>query len=128
MNTDALYILLIFISIIFIGGALEMAYFRHKLKKHKFSFIRYFLFLFFPVLATLFAYMQIGMMIVYVFVVAMVAGLFFEYYVDKAYKIIVGHRLWRYYKYNIGGNTSWLALPIWGFGGVFFFLVGLIFI
>lgn len=128
MNLDALYILLIFLGIIVAGVGLEVSVFKHRLKMHKFSFIRYFLFLLFPVLATLFAYMQLGLIVFYIFVITMFAGLFLEFYADKAYSIIVGRRLWRYYKYNIGGNTSWLALPLWGAGGVFLLLVVLIFI
>ena len=38
--------------------------------------------------------------------------------VGFVYQMTVGHRLWSYHRYAIGGYTRLLAIPYWGFVGV----------
>lgn len=58
------------------------------------------------------------------FVVSIVLGLLLEHVIGYLYHRTLNRRLWRYYKYTIGGYTSLLVAPFWGMAGIFFFLLG----
>jgi hypothetical protein len=51
------------------------------------------------------------------------AALFLELLGNYFWYLIFGARLFRYYKNNILGMTSWYTLPYWGWGGMFFFMI-----
>ena len=91
-------------------------------RKDHFEFGRYIFLLFFPMLGALLMTFRIGWAIIQIFLIFAILGTIFEYFVGKAYHQIVGKRLWTYYQYSIGKYTSYLSVPIWGLGGVFFYL------
>ncbi|MEK7095708.1 MAG: hypothetical protein AAB896_00225 [Patescibacteria group bacterium] len=115
--------LAMFVLTILFGYVIEKKIARAIYDDHKFRLSRYFLVLFFPLTATAAAIYQIGIKVLYVFIVSASIGCFMEYKLNSAYSAVVGRRLWKYYKYNIDSNTSPLCIPLWGMGGVLFLLI-----
>lgn len=92
-------------------------------KKYHYSAGRYLFFLLFPATALVFVVMNLGWEIVNVFAAFSVIGTFLEWLSGFSYHMSVGQRLWSYHRYGIGAYTSFLSVPLWGLGGVLFWLL-----
>lgn len=117
--------------ILTIGGLIiesvfsQFHYFVYKknFKEYHFKFSRYLFYLLFPILAIIFSFIYTGSTAIYIFIVFSLIGTALEWLAGFAYHMIVGQRLWTYHRFSIGGYTSFLSLPLWGLGGVFFWLL-----
>jgi len=58
-----------------------------------------------------------------VFLIFAGVGTALEWLVGFSFHMVMGQRLWTYYKYNINTYTSLLSIPLWGIAGVFFYLL-----
>ena len=92
-------------------------------KKYHYSFARYLLLLSIPLLSTIFIFNQVGVTILNVFLIFAGVGTALEWLVGFSFHMVMGQRLWTYYKYNINTYTSLLSIPLWGIAGVFFYLL-----
>lgn len=94
-------------------------------KIHHFTFSKYFLFILFPLIGIFFVWYIEGLTVIKVFILFGLVGDFLEWFGDWSYNIIVGQRLWIYprTRYSISGYTSLLSIPLWGFLGVFFWIL-----
>ncbi len=124
----ALFLAIVILGVFAVAVATKQPRRSHKKGSKQFNFKRYILHMLFPMLAVVLAYQNIGTPVVYVFIAGAVAGLVLEYLVGASFSFIEGARLWRYYHYDISGNTSWLVLPIWGMAGVMCLLIARMFI
>lgn len=123
-------VVLIFLALI-IGGLFiesfisQIHYFVFKkgFKKYHYKFGRYLFFLLFPTLALIFSFMHTSQTVFYVFAVFSIVGTTLEWLAGFAYHMVVGQRLWTYHRFSIGGYTSLFAIPLWGLGGVLFYLL-----
>jgi hypothetical protein len=121
---------LIFLLLI-IGGFLiesfvsQIHYFIFKkgFKKYHYKFSRYLFYLLFPILALIFSFAFTASRVFYVFIVFSVIGTVLEWLAGFAYHMVVGQRLWTYHRFSIGGYTSLFSIPLWGLGGVLFYLL-----
>ncbi|HEU5004588.1 MAG TPA: hypothetical protein VFT49_00695 [Candidatus Saccharimonadales bacterium] len=120
--------LIIFTIILFSGWIIEGFWFDIKRKKHRLNVKNYLLFLVGPLASTGFAIYKLGSAAVYMFILSVFLGALCEYIVDRSYTVFFGARLWRYYRYSINGDTSYLALPIWGSAGLAALLLARIFL
>lgn len=126
---------IIFLALI-IGGFLveSLAFQFHFLitgknyKKYHFHFSRYIYYLIAPVTATIFAISQTGIYLLNVFLVFSVIGTLLEALAGFAYHMVVGQRLWTYHRYSLAGYTSLFSVPLWGIGGILFWLLAKIFV
>lgn len=129
-------IAIIFLLLIVFGFVAESLYFQNgilaknkKLKTYHFNTGRYIYYLITPVTALTFAFIATSSIkLLYVFFVFSLLGTFLEWLAGFAYHMIVGQKLWTYHRYSIGGYTSLLSMPLWGIGGVLFWLLVQIFI
>ena len=89
-------------------------------KKQHFSWWRYTLFFGVPLVtvATVLFSFKYEHSALAMFVWFAVVCTFMEWLVGFTYHRVVGKRLWTYDKFNIGGYTSWLSVPIWGILGL----------
>lgn len=76
-----------------------------------------------PLLAVFFVGYLVGVKVLYLFLLSMGVGFILEYVLGLAYHKILNRRLWTYKKYNLGGYTSYLTLPMWGVAGIVFYLI-----
>ncbi len=81
-------------------------------------------FLFAPVCASLLLTLVYGWRVLFLFAVSCVVGFLMEFSLGLLYHKTLKHRLWSYDRYNVGGYTSWLTIPMWGVAGVLFWLLG----
>lgn len=127
---DFRYYFFLFLGLI-IGGVLIEAlisqlhfYITKKhFKKYHFSAGRYIFLLLFPLAATLFLASRVGFKLINVFIAFAIVGPLIEWLIGFSYEMVVGHKLWSYYRYNINSYTSFLAIPLWGLAGVLFWLL-----
>ena len=134
-EVDPLFNFAIFFGLV-VGGVLLEIFFaqyhaviaRKRYKKYHYSLGRYLFLLLFPILATLFIFSRVGTDVVTVFVAFAVVGTFLEWLVGFSFHMVVGHRLWTYYRLNINTYTSLLAIPLWGLAGVLFWLLAKVFV
>lgn len=105
-------------SVVVIYGA---ALFSRKTKRFRWS--EYVALMCVPVLGSLGLAYFYGFKIIYFFFVCSVVGFAFEYILGKAYHLLMHQRLWTYGKYSVEGYTSLLSLPMWGVGGVIFWMI-----
>ena len=120
--------LLVFVLIALAGWQLVAFIGRNSKRKHRLDPLSYLFFMAGPILATIYAYSRVGRSVIYMFLLASVIGLYFEYSIDKSWMQLFGRRLWRYYRADIQADTSWLVVPLWGAGGVLFLLLARLFI
>lgn len=127
-------ITVIFLSLIVGGFLLESLAFQfHFLlfgkhyKKYHYTFARFIYYLLVPVTATIFAISQAGFYLLNVFLVFSFVGVVLEWLAGFAYHMVVGQKLWTYHRYSLGGYTSLFSVPLWGVGGVLFWLLVRIF-
>lgn len=118
------WLLTVFIVILFSGWVIEAFWFENSHKKRRFNLRNYCLFLVGPLSAVIFSIYELGKPAVVMFLISIGIGAAAEYLTDRSYAAIFGANLWRYYRYNIKGSTSWLVLPIWGAAGTAFMLLG----
>ena len=110
--------LIIFAVILFGGWILESIWFDTKRAKRKLSLKNYLLFIVGPIVSTIYAAWVMGPPALYMYFASVLLGAICEYVVDRSYAVFFGARLWRYYRYAINGNTSYLILPVWGSAGI----------
>lgn len=122
--------LLAYVSISITGVLLELILSKlyYKLtgksyKKNHFSFLSYIMFLFFPAFAFFFVAHSLGYSVIKVFIILGAAGTILEWLLGFSYHKIVGQRLWTYHRYTIGGYSSLLSFPLWGFLGLLLWLL-----
>lgn len=121
---DSKTALIIFLGFVVFGVAIELALAKFFLKKyHHFSIIKYLYLLLFPLIATVIIINFHGISLLKVFVIFAVVGTFLEWLIGLAYHKIVGQRLWTYHRFGLSGYTSLLSIPIWGLGGILFYLL-----
>lgn len=127
---DLIIILFMLLALeFFLEGAVARYYFgsRHKIqrliKKHHFSIWRYLLFFGIPFVTTVLFAAQYNRSLLTIFFTFAVVGTIMEWLTGYAYYNVVGTRLWTYNRYSLNGHTSLLSLPLWGFAGVFFWVV-----
>ncbi len=68
-----------------------------------------------------------GERVILFFFTSIVVGMCMEHLIGYLYHKTLNRRLWRYFKYTIGGYTSLLVAPFWGMAGIFFLLLGQVF-
>lgn len=127
--------LLIFFFLIFGGVILEeiaqSAYYyftKKKFKQHHFSFSRYLYLLLFPAIAVIVVTQKAGIRLLNVFLIFSIVGTILEWLIGFFYYHIVGQRLWTYHRYSLNGYTSLLSIPLWGLGGILFWLLAQVFV
>ena len=91
---------------------------------HSFRLPNYLLILALPTLAVLILAVLVDIRVVWVYVASALLGTAGEYSFGRMYHVMMGVRLWKYWKYSIGGYTSWLVMPLWGCAGVLFYVLG----
>lgn len=99
-----------------------LVYNRH-FKEYHFKFSRYLFYLLFPTLAIIFSFIYTSSTVIYIFLIFSLVGTALEWLAGFAYHMVVGQRLWTYHRFSIGGYTSFLSLPLWGLGGILFWLL-----
>jgi hypothetical protein len=97
-------------------------------KEHHYAFGKYVFFLSFPLLALLVIFYLTGQTTINVFLIFSFFGTILEWCIGYAYYQVVGQRLWTYHRYSIGSFTSFLSIPVWGLGGVMFWLLAKVFV
>lgn len=127
---DPIRLLIIFLIVCVGGVLLEILlmslYFKltkKHYKTHHYAFGKYLFFLIFPLLSALIVVNLTNIRVFYVFAMFALVGTFMEYFIGWAYLKIEGQRLWTYHKYAISKFTSFLSIPLWGFMGIFSYLV-----
>jgi len=126
---------LIFLFLV-LGGVLleevaQILYFRltkKKFKEHHFYYSRYIYLLIFPMLAVYVTAQRTSPKVFMVFFSFALIGTFLEGFIGLFYHKIVGQRLWTYHRYSFWGYTSLLSIPLWGMGGVLFWLLARVFL
>ncbi len=108
-------------TICLIGFYLAYTY-GHKTKKFKWS--EYFLIIIWPLISIAILSVYIDQLIIKLFLVSMIAGMFFEYFLGFIYEKTLNQKLWKYNKFSISGYTSLLSIPLWGVAGVIFWSLG----
>ena len=127
MSTKQLIISLLILSMI--AFILELIYqaFRRAKQKH-FSWDRYLIFASFPLAMSALMMYGLGASYIIIFAVSAIIGTFCEWLFGHYYFRIVGEKLWKYKRLNITEYVSLLTLPVWGFAGILFALLGQIII
>ncbi len=109
------------LALICIAG-FYVAYFYGR-KTKKFRWREYIALLAAPLLCVAYLIYSYDIKVLYLFVASMVVGLLLEYGMGLFYHKTLNRRLWTYGRYSIQGYTSWLAAPMWGVGGVIFWIL-----
>lgn len=125
---------LLFFGIVIFGVILEVIsakvyckFISKKLETNNHSLRRYIFLLVFPMLAVIIEVVREGLIPLKVFLVFSLVGTFLEWLIGFSYHQVVGQRLWTYHKFSIKGYTSLLSVPLWGMGGVLFWLPAKVF-
>jgi lysylphosphatidylglycerol synthetase-like protein (DUF2156 family) len=97
---------------------------KRRRKRRRFNYFRYLLLLLAPAGVTIWAAETVeARAVCEVFLVFAVLGSAAEWLIGYSYVQVVTERLWTYHRLSGDGNSSLLALPFWGLGGVFFLMV-----
>ena len=125
-----IYLLMLVCSFVVEVGYAKLYYALTKThyKEHPFAFGKYFFWLLFPVLTTVFVATIAGLSLAYIIVAFAAIGTLLEWLVGWSYHRVVGQRLWTYHRYALGGYTSLLSIPVWGLAGGLFWLLAKVFI
>ena len=118
MNIPLLSI--IFLGLCFLGFYLAYLY-GHKIKKFRWS--EYFALIILPILCVLYLSIFYDIRILSLFIISSFVGFFLEYIIGFAYHQTLNKRLWKYKRLSVNGYTSLLSIPLWGIGGVVFWLI-----
>ncbi len=97
-------------------------------KKYHYSLSRFIYYLIVPITATIFVVSQAGFYLLNIFLIFSLVGTILEWLAGFAYHMVVGQRLWTYHRYTLGGYTSLFSVPLWGVGGILFWLLVQIFV
>ncbi|HRY31053.1 MAG TPA: hypothetical protein P5328_01550 [Candidatus Paceibacterota bacterium] len=91
----------------------------------KFYWREYFALIIIPIISTIYLTKYFGPKLLTFYVISSLIGFILEYGLGLAYHKAINYKLWRYHKdeFSISGYTSLLTIPIWGIGGVVFFLI-----
>jgi hypothetical protein len=84
---------------------------------------KYFLILLLPMLGVVGLVNFFGKDILYFYILSCILGFILEGLYGWVYHKTQGERFWKYYRYTVGGHTSFLTPPLWGLAGVTFFLL-----
>lgn len=127
MSLLSLAVLFVTVTILF--AALELLIPALKPRKNaQFSWLRYLLFLAYPLTLCSLLLIWLGAKYSIIFVASVILGIVGEYLVGYRYHQVMGQRLWLYRKFAINGYTSWLTIPLWGFAGLLFAFLGVLLI
>ena len=110
------------LSITVLGFLLAYLY-GHKTKKFRIS--EYIALLVAPIISVAIYAHFYGPKVWVMFFFSAVLGLMLEYGIGLVYHKILNRRLWTYSRLNLNGYTSWLTLPLWGIGGIFFWVLSM---
>ena len=123
MNTEKL---LLYLIVVALSGAMieRLSRFHKHPKMNRFTWVRYVLFIATPLAMSGLIFFALGLRYLTVFFITAFIGTFGEWAVGYYYHHILGKRLWIYRRMSIGGYTSWLIVPLWGFAGIFFAYFG----
>lgn len=108
--------------ILWSGTGMFLAY-QYGKKTKQFRWSEYFALIAAPVIGSLGLSYFYGEKIIYFFLTSCAVGFVLEYAIGMAYHKTLNRRLWTYGKYNVGGYSSLLVIPMWGVAGVVFWLV-----
>ncbi|MFA5925675.1 MAG: hypothetical protein WC831_01970 [Parcubacteria group bacterium] len=114
-------ILAVFLGVTFFGFYLAYLYGRKTVKFHWSEYIGI---LITPTLFTIFLAYLYGEKVIELYFISSIFGFWLEYIIGFSYHKTLNKRLWIYQRYSIEGYTSYLTLPIWGYGGILFWLLG----
>lgn len=123
-------LLIFYVGAVFLGYFIEIGFSKlhfivtkKHYKTHHFSLGKYLYFIFIPTFGAWVVYNAYGHSILYAFGLFAIVGTLIEFLLGMFYDKIIGQRLWTYHRYAIGGYTSLLSIPLWGFAGVVFWLL-----
>lgn len=119
MNKFSL-ILIAFGSLSLLGMYFSILYGR---KTKAFRWSEYIALVSVPVVCSLGLAYFFGPNVIALFIKSAIIGLILEYCLGSAYHKTLNKRLWTYERFNLGGYTSWLTIPMWGVAGVIFWLI-----
>ncbi len=126
---------LVFISLLATGVLLEDVLVKFyilltnkSLRNVHFSLGRYAFLMLSPLLTILLFSIKQNINLTTIFISFSLAGTTLEWLVGYSYHQIVGQRLWTYHRYSLKGYTSLLSIPLWGLGGVLFWLMAKAFV
>lgn len=119
MNLNLLFF--VFLSVCLVGFYLAYLYGR---KTWRFHWGEYIAIIILPILCLVYLSVFYDLRILTLFLISSFLGFFLEYVIGLTYHKTLNRRLWKYHKYSVGGYTSLLSLPLWGIGGVVFWLLG----
>jgi len=120
--------LLVFFLLLFSILVLEFFFLKIKVngkahKQYHFTFSRYVFYIIFLIVSTVFIIYREGISLLLTILAFTVIGPFFEWFIGITYYKIVGQKLWTYHRGTVHGYTSYLAIPLWAFGGVLAWIV-----
>ena len=110
----------VFLVVCFLGFYLAYLY-GHKTRR--FRWREYFALIFLPIGCVVYLAISVNILILNMFLVSAFVGFLLEYIIGLAYHKSLNKRLWKYHKFSVDGYTSLLSIPIWGIGGVVFWLI-----
>ncbi len=121
----AIFALMLIVRIVleYIFEKAHFVVFKKRRKTHYFPAGKFLYFLIFPLMSVIFVATQLQIPIIFGFLIFSIVGTTAEYFLGYTFHKIVGRKLWTYHTYSIGGYTSWLSIPLWGIGGIFFWLI-----
>ena len=112
-----------FYYFLFIAAGFFFAYLYGK-KTKRFLWREYIALLAAPLLGIIGLTLFMGIPPLLVFFTGLVVGPLLEWFVGWLYHRVLGIRLWIYERYPLPGRyTSYLTIPMWGFGIVFLWLI-----
>ena len=119
----SLFFLLLLVGVLLLEALISQIHYfltGRGFRKYHFSFVRYLFVLLPPLVATIYLFLvgYEGGTLLKFFLIFAIIGTLLEGLVGFVYQMTVGHRLWSYHRYAIGGYTTLLAIPYWGFVGV----------
>ena len=124
-----------FFGIAFGGFLLEtflieifFALMKERKKANHYSFWKYAFALVSPTIATFLAFLSIGIEVFIVFSIFSVVGTLGEWITGYGLHKILGQRIWTHHLFILGCYTSLLSVPLWGFLGIFFWLLARVFL
>jgi len=108
------------VVIIIIGHLIAWIYGR---KTEQFSWLEYFLILLPLGLSVAIFYLTVNAKIIYLVFYSAIFGTIFEHIIGVVYHKVLNKPLWSYNRLTWKGYTSMLSIPLWGFGGLVFWVI-----
>ncbi len=95
-----------------------------RTKARGFSWQEYSILFFGPFLGLLYVVYTLGNLPLFIFAIGSIGLTLTEWIVGFIYHKVMGSHLWIYERYSLPGRyTSFLSVPIWGFGAVLLWLI-----